>query len=84
MIADNASPVSDMILLDQIKRPVHIILCGMHETINPDYLTIAHATGGSVHMMNEDVDLKSIPEGEKLIIAGHEYRMLGGRFVLKR
>ena len=85
MIADNASPVSDMILLDQIKRPVHIVLCGVHDAVSPDYLTIAHATGGSVHLMNEDLgNLSSLKEGDKIILAGHEYRMVGGKFVLKR
>jgi len=84
MIADNASPVSDMVLLNQVNRPVHIILCGIHENINPDYLTIAHATGGSVHLMNEDLNLSSIAEGERIILAGHEYRMIGGKFVFKK
>ena len=84
MIADNTSPVSDMVMLSQINRPVHIILCGVHETINPDYLTIAYATGGSVHIMNEDVNLSSIPGGEKIIVAGHEYKMVGGKFLLKK
>ena len=85
MIADNASPVSDMILLNQLNRPVHIILCGTHGTINPDYLTIAHATGGSVHLMNEDLgNLSSLREGEKVVLGGREYRLVGGRFVLKK
>ena len=85
MIADNASSVSDMVLLKQISKPVHIILCGVHETINADYLTIAHATGGSVHTMNEDIkNLSSLKEGEKVLLAGREYRMVGGRFVLKK
>ena len=85
MIADNSSPVNDMVLLDQIKRPVHIILCGIHETINPDYLAIARATGGSVHLIHEDIgNLSSLKEGEKLMLGGHEYRMAGGKFVLKK
>ncbi len=85
MIADNTSPVSDMILLEQISRPVHIILCGIHGAINPDYLSIAHATGGSVHTMNEDIgNLSSLKEGERIVIGGREYRLVDGRFLLKK
>ena len=85
MIADNASPVSDMELLGQLNKPVHIILCGVHETIQPDYLTIAHATGGSVHLMNEDLaNLSSLKEGDKVVLGGREYRLVGGRFILKK
>ena len=55
MIADNNSPVSDMILLKQLHTPVHIIVCGVHDKINRDYIEIARATGGSVHLMERDI-----------------------------
>lgn len=55
MIADNASKVSDMALLKQINKPVHIILCGVHDVINADYLNIAKSTGGSLHTAEEDI-----------------------------
>ncbi len=85
MIADNASPVSDMSLLNQVNRPVHIILCGVHEAINPDHLAIARATGGSVHLMNEDLnDLAALKEGETFVIAGRTYVIRDERFVLKK
>jgi len=35
-------------------------------------------------MISEDLNLTSISEGEKIILAGHEYKMVGGKFVLKR
>jgi hypothetical protein len=54
MIADNASKVSDMALLKQLNKPVHIILCGVHDVINTDYITIAKATGGSLHTAEKD------------------------------
>ncbi len=85
MIADNSSPVSDMILLNQVNRPIHIILCGVHETLNPDYLAIARSTGGSVHLINEDLNsLAELKEGEKISIAGKTYIISKGKFILKK
>ena len=50
MIADNTSPVSDMALLKQVTKPVHIIVCGVHDKVNPDYVQIAKSTGGTVQL----------------------------------
>jgi hypothetical protein len=80
MIADNSSPVSDMSLLLQLRHPVHIILCGVHELINTDYLDIAKSTGGSVHIADEDVQLSNVKDGEELIIKGKKYKLSNGRF----
>ena len=55
MIADNNSAVSDMVLLNRLKLPVHIIVCGMHSVVNPDYIKIAKATHGSIHLMENDL-----------------------------
>ncbi len=61
LIADNRSCVRDMPMLDKIKVPVKVILCGYSDQMgaNPDYIQIAAYTGGSVHTAEEDiVDLK--------------------------
>jgi len=35
--------------------------------------------------MNEDLgNLSLLKEGEKVMFAGHEYKIAGGRFVMKR
>ena len=82
MIADNAATVNDMALLEQVHQPVHIILCGVHDAININYLDIARFTGGSVHTAEEDIQqLVGIKEGEKVLIHGHSYRIKNGRFV---
>jgi hypothetical protein len=81
MIADNASAVSDMTLLNQLHKPVHIILCGVHEAINTDYLNIARSTGGSVHTATEDLQqLIDLREGEKIIIHNKAYKIVNGKF----
>ncbi|MGF2411904.1 hypothetical protein [Ferruginibacter sp.] len=81
MIADNASAVSDMALLQQLNKPVHIILCGVHDAVNIDYLNIALHTGGSIHTAEEDIPLINLKEGEKIIIRGKNYTLAKGKFV---
>jgi len=84
LIADNASAVSDMALLQQLNKPVHIILCGVHDVVNTDYLTIARYTGGAVHIADEDVSLANVKEGEKIMINGRGYKVSNGKFVMDK
>jgi len=84
MIADNNAGVRDMILLDKVKVPVRVVLCGLSENqpIHPDYLEIARKTGGSIHTMKEDiVGLNSLKEHEKIFISGIEYSVKKGKLV---
>ncbi len=82
MIADNASGVSDMLLLKNLNKPVHIIVCGVHEAVNVDYLNIARSTKGSVHLATEDVlQLGNINEGEKVTINGRNYVVVNNLIV---
>jgi hypothetical protein len=81
MIADNWSGVKDMELLQYVKKPVRIIACGVHDKINTDYLNIALATGGSIHLVEQDIDnLAQLNEGEKLTIGNTTYVIEKGRF----
>jgi hypothetical protein len=85
MIADNASPVSDMVLLKQLNRPVHIILCGVHDAVNTDYLDIARSTGGSIHLAEDDLQqLMAVKEGEQITFHGRQYKIKNGKFVLAK
>ncbi|MGC4104162.1 hypothetical protein [Ferruginibacter sp.] len=82
MIADNSSAVSDMALLKQVQLPVHIILCGVHDALNSDYLEIARSTGGSVHTADEDLEqLLQVKEGEQIMLHGRQYKITNGKFV---
>ncbi|MFN8251238.1 MAG: hypothetical protein U0V75_05090 [Ferruginibacter sp.] len=84
MIADNGSRVSDLSLLPQLQKPVHIILCGVHGNINPDYLEIACKTGGSVHTAEEDLQLAmQLKEGALIKLHGKNYILSGGKFRLQ-
>ena len=82
MIADNSSAVSDLSLLKNVNRPVHIILCGIHNEINTDYLDIAKSTKGSIHFLNDDLlNLTVMKEGETITIHGLKYRIVNGKFI---
>jgi hypothetical protein len=82
MIADNFAAVRDMVLLEKIKTPVKVILCGVYDLrYNCDYLNIAKQTKGSVHTMENDyINLHSIKEGEVLEMKGFNYKLIKGKF----
>ena len=54
LIADNKSDIRDLELLDQIDRPVRIILCDVQGEVHPHYLLLARHTGGSIHTLEAD------------------------------
>jgi hypothetical protein len=81
LIVDNQSTVKDIELLHEFDIPVRIILCGMQDEIEEDYLRIAFKTKGSVHTIEEDIaKLWMITDGNSVTIRGREYTLLNGRF----
>ncbi len=60
LIADNDAPPKDMYLLSQIKKPVHVVLCGTTrdsaQAFHPAYFEIAQKTNGSLHTLEDDID----------------------------
>ena len=82
LIADNCAPPRDMELLEKIKKPVHIILCGTDKDIQTAYLMLAMKTGGSVHTMNSHLtELAHLWEGQKIKIEKQEFKFSDGTFV---
>ena len=86
LIADNNSPVRDWRMMELIKKPVRVILCGTDDyPINPQYLNLAKITKGSIHTIEQDlVDLVNLNEGETIEIDGDEYIIYEGNFVRVR
>lgn len=84
LIADNYSAVRDMALLSQLNRPIRVVLCGaLNRRPHVDYLTLAYATGGSIHTMEQDlVNLSLLIDGEKITIGNQVYMLKRGRFLL--
>ncbi len=82
LIADNSGPVRDMELLKNVERPLRIIICGVyHDRYEPDYLDIAHQTGGSIHSKDQDLEgLGEIGPFESLEFEEETYILVGGKF----
>lgn len=85
MIADNYAPVKDLSLLNNVSKPVSIMLCGAKKDIMSDYLTIVHQTGGILYT---DEGIVSIPENleenDIITIRGQRFQFRGNRFILRR
>ncbi|MCW5922446.1 MAG: hypothetical protein KIS77_08885 [Saprospiraceae bacterium] len=85
MIADNYAPVRDFKLMSEVRKPVHVVVCGGNgEEVHSDYISIAALTGGAVHTSKMDLDLKGkAVEGTLLAIGERKYIFEKGRFSLK-
>lgn len=82
MIADNWATPRDLELAYKIKKPLKIILCGASRGINIEYLNLARATGGSVHLMEQDLEsLASMLEGETITVRNITYQLRSGKLV---
>jgi antitoxin component YwqK of YwqJK toxin-antitoxin module len=82
LIADNWAPVRDINLLPKVKVPVHVILCGVSNgmKINADYLNIAYKTKGSIHTIEEDIDMAIQEKNKEFFINGNTYKLYNGKF----
>lgn len=82
LVADNWSPIKDIKLLEQVKVPIKIVLCGAWAGVNVEYLNLARATGGSIHLMEHDLtELASMQEGNEITILNQSYKIVRGKFV---
>ena len=86
LIADNLSKIRDFSLLSRIELPIHIILCGNahcpYGAINPQYLTLAYRTKGSVHTINEHfANLHKLADKAIIMLNGAKYQLRNGEFV---
>lgn len=82
LIADNDAPVKDMKLLELIKKPVSVMVCGVGESINKDYIEIAKTTGGRIFALNTEIEnLKGIASGTRIVLGGVLFEWKKGTFV---
>ncbi len=82
LIADNFANMRDYGLIEKLRYPVHVILCGSWYGINTQYLDLARKTSGSVHTMEEDLkELAILQEGQIIEIAKNKYRLKNGKFI---
>lgn len=79
LVADNISTVKDMALLNQIQKPVHVVICGTTGSntalaFQPDYYVIARQTNGSLHTLEDDFAPEMLASGQTLRVGSHYYR----------
>jgi hypothetical protein len=80
LLADD-SDMRDMKLLKRIRKPVHVVLCGTKRGINQQYLQLAYYTKGSIHTTNDDVNMKTIKEGQQIELDNDIFIFQHGEFV---
>lgn len=74
LIADNSACIRDFSLIDSITKPVHVIVCGVTNNVNPQLLNLAHRTRGSLHTIDNDYDkLYKYGMGVQVSIGGYKY-----------
>ena len=76
LIADNRAAPKDMYLLPKLKKPVHVILCGVMGdstlAFHPQYLEIAIKTNGSIHTLEDDLKPGNL-DSKTVIKVGQKY-----------
>lgn len=84
LIADNMASPRDMALAAQLKKPVHVIVCGFSPVLNADYMNLARATKGTLHFNNRDyTNLHTFEEGSTFQVGKEVFVVKDGRFVRK-
>jgi hypothetical protein len=79
LLADSWAPVRDISLVNNIKKPVNIVLCGNRTGVHPDYLTIALFTGGTVVANNQPpFDMTALRSGEVVKYNFKSYQLVNG------
>ncbi len=82
LVADNYSDARDIGLLEQLRVPVHVVLCGTGQGVNEQYLEIAFKTGGSIHTIEQDIeDLARLADGATISIGTFQYKVSRGKFI---
>jgi len=82
LIGDNYSDIRDIRLLDNISKPVHVLLCAAPTKIRTEYLDIAKQTGGKFYLNGEIIELLNTKDGETIVIQGYSYSFNGRKFRL--
>lgn len=85
LIADNKAAIRDWRMMQLVKKPVRVILCGVEDFINPQYLNLVKMSKGSLHTIEDDLTtLISMKEGEIIELYGKRYKIQKGKFVIIR
>ncbi|MDQ3110085.1 MAG: hypothetical protein M3R17_09335 [Bacteroidota bacterium] len=87
LIVDNHATASDMDLLSQVNRPVHVVVfCSIRggcdqSFCQPDYLKIAWKTKGTLHINDTDYsDISKLKDGDTIVVCSTTYKLKNGEF----
>ncbi|NOQ71772.1 MAG: hypothetical protein GQ574_07220 [Crocinitomix sp.] len=82
LFVDKDAGLMDYEYFKQLKAPVHVVLCVDDRRANPQHLTIAWKTKGSVHSLSGDyTNIGQLVEGDTFEMEGAQYKIMGGEFV---
>lgn len=85
LIADNKSAIRDTVLIPQLNKPIHVVLCGMRynfygkviHVLNPQYLQIIEQAQGSLYFEHYERYAARISDAlPKININGHVFWVL--------
>ncbi len=80
LIVDNFSDIRDSELLDQIEKPVHVLISGDVTVVRECYLDIAKKTGGTILVNGQKISLKGLKSGDQISVAQTRYLYDGAHF----
>jgi hypothetical protein len=77
MIADAKAPIKDYSLIQYLKKPVSILLCGdVNGNVPLDYWNLALKTGGSILRSDGEIrNLKRIKPGDIIELGKYTYKL---------
>lgn len=81
MVADNWATPRDMKYASQLNKPVHVIICGGSHGINEAYVQLAYDTKGSVHTIEEDLNMRDIKPGKQFKVGSSYFTLVKGKIV---
>jgi hypothetical protein len=85
LVADNEAAVKDISLLNKVKKPVSVMLCGASSVVHKDYIDIAKTTGGRLFVLNTELaELQKMQVGTVVNISGKKYEYRSGQLVRKK
>lgn len=77
LLADNKTCIRDMSLLKYLNLPIKVVLSNIDGPINPQYINLAFKSGGSLHLLNDDiynyVFIAIAESRQTLVLNGFEY-----------
>lgn len=83
LVGDNFSEIRDLELIENISKPVYVILCGDFGAPRADYLSVAKETQGKLFWRGSEIDLSKHKKGDVFSIGDTKYKYTGSIYKVK-